>query len=203
MAASRAIAHQRPDEIAQYVRLTRASPTPMSKEILSWPDALRTAPSLRCCTTAPPPAASRPEVIRKVVESASGNSECLPGRPGFLYRQLGVMMPVIFRTSRGIFMRKQSPLAVAIASLASCFPAKPQGNAQNLLDECDRWAASDLDRARPSSVSPVPFNAIDPKQAIPVCEVATKARPDNERIESQQGLSECSTLRRVKPNPVG
>ncbi|HEY5210517.1 MAG TPA: tetratricopeptide repeat protein [Stellaceae bacterium] len=53
------------------------------------------------------------------------------------------------------------------------------------ITDCDRYAASDLDRVAPG----VPFEKINPKIAIPACEEAVQAYPDSPRLVFELGRS--------------
>lgn len=57
--------------------------------------------------------------------------------------------------------------------------------ARKAVSDCDRLAASDADRRR--GIRGVAFSAIDTARAIPACEAAVAARPDDARLQYQFG----------------
>jgi TPR repeat protein/uncharacterized protein (UPF0335 family) len=70
--------------------------------------------------------------------------------------------------------------ALAELSLSSDDPIQPPApNSNRSINECDRLAASDLDRARPPEVPGVLWDKLDPDTAIAAC---TKAVADNPRV---------------------
>jgi uncharacterized protein len=70
--------------------------------------------------------------------------------------------------------------ALAELSLSSDDPIEPPPlNAARPINECDRLATSDQDRARPPEVPGVLWEKLDPDTAIPAC---TKAVADNPRV---------------------
>jgi|GEM_PF-5269679 len=56
-----------------------------------------------------------------------------------------------------------------------------------LMQICDQAAASPLDDRRPSGVSGVDAEKVDPKVAVPACEAAAKAAPTDPRVAFQLG----------------
>jgi TPR repeat protein len=63
----------------------------------------------------------------------------------------------------------------------------PQGGAAGGVTDCDRLASSTYDRDRPDGVPGVLQDKIDAKAAIPACEAALKAAPNDPRIMFQLG----------------
>ena len=63
----------------------------------------------------------------------------------------------------------------------------PQDDAAHIIAECDRLAASELDRDRPLSVVGVPLASLDASAGIRACEAAVKIAPDNRRIIFELG----------------
>jgi eukaryotic-like serine/threonine-protein kinase len=68
-------------------------------------------------------------------------------------------------------------------------PSAPTVNVQGLKRLCDVAAASPLDKERPRSTTPVASDRIDTNVAIPACEAAATAAPDDGRILFQLGRS--------------
>jgi serine/threonine-protein kinase len=60
---------------------------------------------------------------------------------------------------------------------------------QGLKKLCDAAAASPLDKDRPRSITAIPSDKIDPSIAVPACEAAAKAAPDDGRMLFQLGRS--------------
>ena len=77
-------------------------------------------------------------------------------------------------------------LGVMISALA-CTQVYAQSDKAQIIAECDRLAASDVDPDRPSTISGVPTNAIDPAIAVPACEAAVAVAGDDRRIVFQLG----------------
>lgn len=62
------------------------------------------------------------------------------------------------------------------------------GLAQDTLTRaCDLAAASPNDRTRPANIAGVALNKIDPKVALPACQAALTAAPENSRLLYQMG----------------
>jgi TPR repeat protein len=80
-------------------------------------------------------------------------------------------------------------VVVLSASLAAGFaaPACAQPTGAQLVAECDRLAASDLDPNRPEGVAGRPFSLIDARPAIAACAAALKADPAEPRVLFQTG----------------
>jgi TPR repeat protein len=81
---------------------------------------------------------------------------------------------------------------VAFATLALGSSAQAQNGAQQdgvqqVIDECDRLAASDVDPERPASVPGVSLGAVQASVAVPRCEAAVMAAPGNRRVIFQLG----------------
>jgi uncharacterized protein len=72
---------------------------------------------------------------------------------------------------------KKSQVAVARPPAAAVVPAG--------ITECDRVAAHPSDTTRPAGVAGLDFLQIDPAQAIPACQNALAARPDDVRMMFQ------------------
>lgn len=75
------------------------------------------------------------------------------------------------------------------AALLALYPlsAKAQDASAALIAICDQAAASPLDKNRPADVAGVVPDKIEPKIAIPACEAALKAAPNDPRIMFQLG----------------
>jgi hypothetical protein len=76
--------------------------------------------------------------------------------------------------------------AATTFTLVSVSPAFPQ-DPQDATLACDRAAASPTEKNRPFGVPSVFFASIDPKIAIPACQEAAAAEPENPRILFQLG----------------
>jgi TPR repeat protein/ABC-type uncharacterized transport system substrate-binding protein len=70
-------------------------------------------------------------------------------------------------------------------------PAFPQ-DPQDATSACDRAAASPTDKKRPFGVPGVFFASIDPKVAIPACQQASAAAPENPRILYQMSRAHAA-----------
>jgi eukaryotic-like serine/threonine-protein kinase len=68
-------------------------------------------------------------------------------------------------------------------------PSAPTVNVQGLKRLCDVAAASPLDKERPRSIAAVASDRIDTNVAVPACEAAANAAPDDGRILFQLGRS--------------
>src|SRR5437870_3042151 len=66
-------------------------------------------------------------------------------------------------------------------------PAQAETDANRLIAECDRLAASPFDDERPPSVPGVPTSALDARAALPACLAAVKAAPNERRLSFQLG----------------
>ena len=62
----------------------------------------------------------------------------------------------------------------------------PSSSAE-MVDECDRQAASPFDDTRPKGISGVSNNQIEPDLAVPACRLALNASPDNSRLLYELG----------------
>jgi hypothetical protein len=80
---------------------------------------------------------------------------------------------------------------------ALVLPAFPQDQ-QDATLACDRAAASPSDNKRPLGVPAVFFASIDPQIAIPACQEAAAAEPENPRILFQLGRP-MLPLRQMSP----
>jgi TPR repeat protein len=76
--------------------------------------------------------------------------------------------------------------AAAALTFVLVLPAFPQDQ-QDATLACDRAAASPSDNKRPLGVPAVFFGSINPQIAIPACQQATTAEPENPRILFQLG----------------
>jgi TPR repeat protein/ABC-type uncharacterized transport system substrate-binding protein len=76
--------------------------------------------------------------------------------------------------------------AAAALIFVLVLPAFPQDQQDSTL-ACDQAAASPTDKNRPFGVPAVFFASIDPKVAIPACQEAAAAAPENPRILFQLG----------------
>jgi len=87
-------------------------------------------------------------------------------------------------------MTRRALRTTIVASLTGFAVMSPPVHAQDAaraIAECDRLAASDLDRGRPANVPGVAFFLIDTKAAIPACTSAAIAQPTNARLRFQLG----------------
>jgi len=75
---------------------------------------------------------------------------------------------------------------IAHLGLTSDDPIDPPPERRNISD-CDRFAASDFDFARPPDVPGVPFDRIDADSAIPACQKAVEANPKTGRFHFNLG----------------
>ena len=75
-------------------------------------------------------------------------------------------------------------LALSVAPVTS---GSAQDDAADVLKECDRAAAASTDKNLPAGVTGVAPERIDPITAVPACEAAARAKPDNPRIMFQLG----------------
>ncbi len=80
--------------------------------------------------------------------------------------------------------------AVLLISATNAFA---QLETKALLDLCNKLAANPLDTNRPDDVEGTATSKIDPKVAIPACEAARKAAPDDPRIAYQLGRAYHAT----------
>src|ERR1700728_2564109 len=64
-------------------------------------------------------------------------------------------------------------------------PAHAPQQVSNVIVQCDTYTASDYDPKR--TAPPVPFNKIDPKNAIPACEAAVQQFSDDIRLNFNLG----------------
>jgi len=77
-------------------------------------------------------------------------------------------------------------LASALCLLCVC-SVSAQDNIAALAAICDQAAASPLDQTRPAGIPGVEIDKVDPKIAVPACEAAAKAAPNDPRIAYQLG----------------
>jgi len=71
--------------------------------------------------------------------------------------------------------------AVTLSGMIAASAALAQ-HADSFLALCDRLSASPFDSTRPPGIEGVAPQNIDAKSAVPACEDAIKAAPDNSRI---------------------
>lgn len=92
------------------------------------------------------------------------------------------------REKTGWGMRLAVIVSASCAALLLCSAsAFAQIESKALLDICNKLAANPLDTNRPDDVEGSVASKIDPKVAIPACEAARKAAPDDPRIAYQLG----------------
>ena len=87
------------------------------------------------------------------------------------------------------FIRRFGNSAYAIlarARLAELASGTPEQVAA-FIRECDRLAANPDDPARRSGASGIRWDLLDPTEALPPCQAATKARPNDARLMYQMG----------------
>jgi len=74
-------------------------------------------------------------------------------------------------------------------ALIICCPSssRAEDDAPAIIAACDKAAASPFDKDRPVGVTGVALDKVDPKIAVPACEAALKAAPNNPRIMYQLG----------------
>jgi eukaryotic-like serine/threonine-protein kinase len=75
------------------------------------------------------------------------------------------------------------------APISEGTPAAPIVDVQGQKRRCDLAAASPFDKERPRSVAAVASDKIDPNVAVPACEAAANAAPDDGRMMFQLGRS--------------
>jgi tetratricopeptide (TPR) repeat protein len=75
----------------------------------------------------------------------------------------------------------------ALGSIAQAQNGAQQDDVRQVIDECDRLAASHVDPERPASVPGVPVGAVQASVAVPRCEAAVMAAPGNRRLIFQLG----------------
>src|ERR1700730_14238579 len=83
--------------------------------------------------------------------------------------------------------RMRYPLVVVAMTAFVCEPAYAQTDKSQIIAECDRLAAIDVDPDRPSSIPGIPVNAIDAAAAVPACEAAVVVAGEDRRIIFQLG----------------
>jgi hypothetical protein len=66
-------------------------------------------------------------------------------------------------------------------------PSWSQDSTATLIAVCDQAAATPLDQSRPTGAAGLVLEKIDPKIAIPACDAAAKAEPNNPRVAFQLG----------------
>jgi TPR repeat protein len=89
--------------------------------------------------------------------------------------------------SREASMRQTAAAFTALVLLCYPCPSWPQDSTATLVAICDQAAAIPLDQSRPTGVAGVVLEKIDPKIAIPACDAAAKAAPNDPRVAFQLG----------------
>lgn len=83
-------------------------------------------------------------------------------------------------------MRRVSAIVLGLL-ISSVTTAAAQDPVQQLVAICDQAAASPLDKNRPAGAAGVDADKVNPTIAIPACEAAAKAAPDDPRVAFQLG----------------
>jgi hypothetical protein len=89
-------------------------------------------------------------------------------------------------TAAAVLLKVVRVGAAAALALLSVLPAFPQDR-QDATLACDRAATSPTDKNRQFGVPAVFFASINPQVAIPACQEAAAAEPENPRILFQLG----------------
>ena len=84
-------------------------------------------------------------------------------------------------------MRQTAAAFTAVVLLCYPCPSWSQDSPATLIAICDQAAAIPLDQSRPTGVAGVVTEKIDPKIAIPACDAAAKAAPNDPRVAFQLG----------------
>jgi TPR repeat protein len=84
-------------------------------------------------------------------------------------------------------MRQTAAAFTVLVLLCHPCPSWSQGSTATLIAICDQAAASALDQSQPTGVAGVALEKIDPKIAIPACDAAAKAAPNDPRVAFQLG----------------
>ena len=70
--------------------------------------------------------------------------------------------------------------------------AQSEDASANLVLACDRAAASPSDDNRPAGIAGVPSGKLDPQYAIPACQAAAAAAPDEPRLMFELGRAQTA-----------
>jgi TPR repeat protein len=84
-------------------------------------------------------------------------------------------------------MRRTAAAFAGLVLLCCPCPSWSQDGTAALIDICDQAAAAPLDQSRPTGVPGLLLEKIDSKVAIPACDVAAKAAPNDPRVAFQLG----------------
>jgi uncharacterized membrane protein required for colicin V production len=84
-------------------------------------------------------------------------------------------------------MRETAAAFAAVVLLCYPCPSWSQDSSAALIAICDQAAAIPLDQSRPTGVAGVVAEKVDPKIAIPACDAAAKAAPNDPRVAFQLG----------------
>jgi thioredoxin-like negative regulator of GroEL len=79
-------------------------------------------------------------------------------------------------------MRQSAAAFTGLVLLCYPCPSWSQDSTATLIAICDQAAAPPLDQSRPTGVAGVALEKIDPKIAIPACDAAAKAAPNDPRV---------------------
>ena len=90
-------------------------------------------------------------------------------------------------------MRHTAAAFTAVVLLCYPCPSWSQDSPAALIAICDQAAAIPLDQSRPTGVAGVVTEKIDPKIAIPACDAAAKAAPNDPRVAFQLGRAYLAT----------
>ena len=90
-------------------------------------------------------------------------------------------------------MRDSSLTLATLLFFIWTWPAAAQHEdaSANLFLACDRAAASPSDDNRPAGITGVPSGKLDPQYAIPACEAAVAAAPDEPRVRFELGRAQA------------
>ena len=89
--------------------------------------------------------------------------------------------------AREASMRQTAAAFTALVLLCYPCPSWAQDSTATLIAICDQAAAAPRDQSRPTGVAGVVLEKIDPKIAIPACDAAAKAAPNDPRVAFQLG----------------
>jgi TPR repeat protein/ABC-type uncharacterized transport system substrate-binding protein len=91
-------------------------------------------------------------------------------------------------------MRDSSLTLATLLFFIWTWPAAAQNEdaSANLVLACDRAAASPSDDNRPAGIAGVPSGKLDPQYAIPACEAAVAAAPDEPRVRFELGRAQAA-----------
>ncbi|MFO1148278.1 MAG: DUF2610 domain-containing protein [Alsobacter sp.] len=89
-------------------------------------------------------------------------------------------------------------LLVTLSETADEPLALPAVGANRQIDDCDRFAASENDRARPPEIPGVPFDKIDSDEARKACRIAVERNPRIVRFLFNLGRAEHAAANRMR-----